>query len=361
MRFDYTTVGHVSADVMDDGSRRPGGSAFYSALQAARLGQRALILTRGVAQEIEELLEPYRGELELEVLAAPQTTTLQTTGSGSARSQRMLAWAGAIEEDIAVDTAILHLAPIARETPGRWRGSADFVGLTPQGLLRRWHRAGPGDRPARRPEERRIPRRCQALVLSEVERGDCAELISGAASRGAVVAITAGACATTLLLAGEGELAVPVPGVAAAIDDVGAGDVFAAAFFVALREGQAPRGAVDFANAAAALRIQRSGAQAIAGPPGDRGPAWCRGIGAASLSLVSPAADSISRESPAASSACCVTAGTRREQQAAGHRRHLHQRDQRARRALMHRGGYWLDQQRTGLEGTADQADWERR
>ena len=263
MRFDYTTVGHVSVDVMDDGSQRPGGSAFYSALQAARLGQRALILTRGVAQEIEELLAPYRGELELEVLAVPHTTTLQTTGSGSARSQRMLAWAGEIEEDITVDTAILHLAPIARETPGRWRGSADFVGLTPQGLLRRWH--GPGQEIVHaRPEERRIPRRCQALVLSEAERSDCAELISGAASGGAVVAITAGACATTLLLPGEGELAVPVRGVGAAIDDVGAGDVFAAAFFVALREGQAPRAAADFAGAAAALRIQQRGAHAIA-------------------------------------------------------------------------------------------------
>ena len=40
LRFDYTTVGHVTADVLGDGSRRPGGSAFYSALQAARLGQR---------------------------------------------------------------------------------------------------------------------------------------------------------------------------------------------------------------------------------------------------------------------------------------------------------------------------------
>ena len=47
MQFDYTTVGHVTIDVLDDGSRRAGGTAFYSALQAARLGRRALIVTRG--------------------------------------------------------------------------------------------------------------------------------------------------------------------------------------------------------------------------------------------------------------------------------------------------------------------------
>src|ERR1700736_2439574 len=73
-RFDYTTVGHVTVDVMPDGSRRPGGTAFYSALQASRLGLRTLVLTRGVASEIEELLEPYRRELQLDIQPAPETT-----------------------------------------------------------------------------------------------------------------------------------------------------------------------------------------------------------------------------------------------------------------------------------------------
>ena len=111
----------------------PGGSAFYSALQAARLGQRALILTRGVPGEIEELLEPYRGELELEILPAPQTTTLETVGAGAARAQRMLAWAGPIDEDVAIDTSILHLAPVARETPRRWRGARTSSGSPRRG------------------------------------------------------------------------------------------------------------------------------------------------------------------------------------------------------------------------------------
>ncbi len=264
-RFDYTTVGHVTADVTADGSRRPGGSAFYSALQAARLGQRARILTRGVPHEIEELIEPYRGELELEVFAAPQTTTLRTAGSGSARSQRVLGWAGAFDEDLHIDTSILHLAPIARETPGRWRGSADFVGLTPQGLLRRWFGQSGEIVPAA-PEEQRIPPSCHAVVLSEHERASCGELISRATSAGAIVAVTAGPSATKLLLPGNREVVVGVPRVERPVDDVGAGDVFAAAFFVALAQARAPRGAAEFANAAAAVRIQHMGAQAI----GDR-------------------------------------------------------------------------------------------
>jgi len=71
MHFDYVTVGHVTRDAIEHPTRgtlyRVGGSAFYSALQAARLGLRALILTQGVPGEIEELIEPYRDELELRV------------------------------------------------------------------------------------------------------------------------------------------------------------------------------------------------------------------------------------------------------------------------------------------------------
>ncbi len=265
MRFDYTTIGHVTIDVMADGSRRPGGSAFYSALQASRLGLRTQILTRGAPREIEELLEPYRPELELEILPARRTTMLETAGSGSTRTQRVQAWAGEIGRDVLVDTAILHLAPVARETPGRWRGPASFVGLTPQGLLRGWDGEGGAMFPIS-PERRGIPKRCQAVVLSEHERAGCGGLISEAAAAGAIVAVTAGASPAAILLPDDGALAVKVPPVAHTSDDVGAGDVFAAAFFIALHEGRPPRRAADFANAAAAVRIEGAGARAI----GDR-------------------------------------------------------------------------------------------
>jgi sugar/nucleoside kinase (ribokinase family) len=256
----------VTVDVMSDGTRRPGGSAFYSALQAARLGQRTLILTRGVPGEIGELVEPYREELELEILPALQTTTLQTTGSGAARAQRVLAWAGPIDEDVTVDTTILHLAPVARETPGRWRGRADFVGLTPQGLVRKWDGEA-GEISLGSPDPRRIPRRCDAAVLSEHERPSCARLISRATEAGTIVAVTAGARATTILSPGGGAQAVDVPTVADPREDVGAGDVFAAAFFVALSEGETTSRAAAFANAAAAVRMAGIGAEAI----GERG------------------------------------------------------------------------------------------
>jgi hypothetical protein len=290
--FDYVTVGHVTVDVLAaDSSRRPGGGAFYSALQAARLGLRALIVTQGSPPELEALLEPYRAELELHILPAPATTTLRTSWSGARRRQRLLAWAGPIAQAVEVDTRILHFAPVARETTGAWRGNAEFVGLTPQGLVRGWDRHGAlrGDGRPRGDEPHRddpgapgaeiysvalpsdddllhalLPRGCSAVVISEQERAACSPLLSTAAANGAVLAITAGPGATSVRPPGGEVLRVQAPAVIEPRDDLGAGDVFAAAFFVALHEGLSPERAAVRGNAAAAIRVEGVGAGAIA-------------------------------------------------------------------------------------------------
>jgi 1D-myo-inositol 3-kinase len=265
VRMDYTTVGHVTVDVMADGTRRAGGSAFYAALQAARLGARARIVTRGVRAEIEELLEPYRHELEVEVIESEHTTTLQTWGEGPARAQRMLAWAGEIGADVLLDTTVAHLAPVARETPVSWRGGAEFVGVTPQGLVRDWSQTD-GRVVPRVLELALLPARCDAIVFSESERECCAALLDPSRARAPIVAVTAAANAVELHLPG-GEIAqVDVPSIEDMCDDIGAGDVFAAAFFVELAGGETPQAAAALANAAAAVRIGAGGAAAI----GDR-------------------------------------------------------------------------------------------
>jgi hypothetical protein len=269
------TVGHVTVDVIAaDWTRRPGGGAFYSALQAARLGLRTLIITQGSRPEIEALLEPYRKELELRIIPAPATTTLLTSWPRGRRTQQVLAWAGPIAETIAVDTQILHFAPVAREIPAAWRGRADFVGLTPQGLVRTWDQevAASGTIvPAPLPDnggslEVLLPHGCSAVVISEQEHVACAPLLGAAADIGAVIAITAGPGATSVQPPGGESTRVQAPTVAEPRDELGAGDVFAAAFFVALHEGMYPERAAAFAGAAAAIRIEGSGADAI----GDR-------------------------------------------------------------------------------------------
>lgn len=272
-RFDYVTVGHVTVDVLADspadavaarqpeaGARRqPGGGAFYSALQAARLGLRTLLVTRGVPGEIEALLEPYRAELQVRVAPAASTTTLLTAGSGQSRHQRLLAWAGPIAPPEGVDAGVLHLAPVARETPAAWSGAAGFVGLTPQGLVRRWDASGEIV-PAPLAQEL-LPARLDAAVLSADELPACAQLLPQ--THGPVVAVTCGARPTAIHVPGAAPLEVPVEPLAVPGEDLGAGDVFAAAFFVALRDGQPPAAAGGFANAAAAVRIAGDGPDAV--------------------------------------------------------------------------------------------------
>ena len=108
-------------------------------------------------------------------------------------------------------------------------------------------------------------------MISSAERDSCAALLreadAGDSSQcGALVAVT-DADGPTQLLPGRGDSAfVPVPRVVQARDDLGAGDVFAAAFFVALAEGSTPQLAATFASAAAAVRIAGEGPSAI----GDR-------------------------------------------------------------------------------------------
>jgi hypothetical protein len=265
LHYDYATVGHVTVDVLEDGTRRPGGSAFYAALQAARLGLRAAIFTRGRPAEVQALLAPHRAELDLHVQAAPRTTTLRTRWQGGERHQQVLAWAGPIAPPARIDTGILHLAPVARETPASRPDGAGFLGFTPQGLARAWgadghvrHEAGPPVLAALA-----LAGASDALVISEQERAGCAALLQAAARGGALVAITAGGRPTTLLVAGAGPLSLPVAAREPPRDELGAGDVFAAAFFVALREGAPAAAAARFGQAAAAVRMRGLGAGAI--------------------------------------------------------------------------------------------------
>ncbi len=114
-----------------------------------------------------------------------------------------------------------------------------------------------------------LPERFSAAVISEDECESCHALFTLARRGGAYVAVTAGSRPATVHLPTPGAGSVvqtEVPRFVEARDDLGAGDVFAAAFFVALHEGRGPLDAATFGNAAAALRIAGVGPGAI----GDR-------------------------------------------------------------------------------------------
>jgi sugar/nucleoside kinase (ribokinase family) len=266
-RLDYLAIGHVTIDVLPDGSRQPGGSVLYAALQAARLGRRAMILTRGVPAELRRLLEPYLDELQLIVQPAAATTTLQTAGVGTERRQRMLAWAGPIEPTELPATAVLHLAPVAAELLWAPPRAGAYVGLTPQGLLRHWSASsgevhlGPPSRTSTA-----IGALCDAVVVSAQEREACSELLQRASAAGALVAVTAGELATEVLLPDGRRRELPVRRVERPVDDLGAGDVYASALFIALAQGDDIDTAAALASRSASLRMLGHGPGAIGRP-----------------------------------------------------------------------------------------------
>jgi sugar/nucleoside kinase (ribokinase family) len=111
-----------------------------------------------------------------------------------------------------------------------------------------------------------LPERFSAAVISEEECMGCHALFSVARLGGAYVAVTAGSRPATVHLptpAVGSVLQTGVPRLVQAREDLGAGDVFAAAFFVALSEGCGPLEAATFGNSAAALRIAGTGPGAV--------------------------------------------------------------------------------------------------
>ncbi len=228
---------------MADGTRRPGGSAFYSALQAARLGARALILTRGVPGEIESLLEPSPSEFELRGPAGRRRRPRwQTAGVGRPAASGCCAGPGR--------SSSRH-APRHRDpAPGARRrralraagGAAGFLGPDAAGAC---PPVGELGRMCCRPSPAPMPSRCAAGAATrwcsaEHERATCAGLIERAHAGGAIVAITDGPGPNVLTLPDGEVLQLPVAPIEGPADDLGAGDVFAGAFFLALAEGCDP-------------------------------------------------------------------------------------------------------------------------
>jgi sugar/nucleoside kinase (ribokinase family) len=264
--LDYLAVGHVTLDRQPDDSYLPGGTVVFSAVQAARLGLRAGIVTAGKPADFETLLAPFRREVTIDLHPSSHSTIFVNVGVGAARRQTLPDWAGPLDLGRSLPPArIIHLGPVAREIDldrlPDFPADA-FVGATPQGWLRRWDAEGHVyevalELPAS------LTARLDALVLSETEARRAQGVIAAVRAGGGLVAITRDAEGCTILDR-DGAIEVPTAPYAF-VDDTGAGDIFATGFFVALAAGRSPRDAAAFANVAAGLSLAGRGPAAIVG------------------------------------------------------------------------------------------------
>lgn len=268
---EYLVVGHVTVDLLPDGTPVLGGTAIYSALCAARFGLRAAVLTRGNfdkhGEAVTRALTRFAEEVEIILQSARQPTVFTNTTVAGRRSQTIHSWAGPIDlTGIPAQwrsAEIIHLAPVAQEVDARQAGrlSPQFFGVTPQGWMRRWppsHSGVVSLTALRLPTE--MVSRIDAMVLNAEEQSLARDEIEAVASRG-LVAVTRGPQASQILDRGR---LIEVPSVSVrCIDDAGAGDVFAAALFIMRANHESTAASGRMAAAAAGLRIQDKGPEAV--------------------------------------------------------------------------------------------------
>ncbi|CAA9582009.1 MAG: PfkB [uncultured Thermomicrobiales bacterium] len=269
----YLVIGHIVADLLPDGTAVLGGTALYSALTAARLGWRVGVLTRGAyGRTIDGVaipsLEEFADEISIISQDAESPTVFVNEYAAGRRTQTIRTWAGSIDlrglPPHWGNARVAHLGPVAQEIDPRQVGSltASFLGATPQGWMREWPRGGGGRVKLghlRLPAE--LMGRLDAIVVSDEEIHLAREAVERVGARRLGV-VTLGEQGARIVYGGQ---RAELPGVPVKTADLtGAGDVFAAAFFVkaADRDVSAVT-AGRFANAVAALSLRGVGPSSV--------------------------------------------------------------------------------------------------
>ena len=261
---DYLAIGHVTKDIVP-GGYEVGGTCTYSALAAQRLGLRAAMVTAAESDYVESV-QPALRHIAIHNRASAQTTTFENIYTDRGRVQYLRARAERIDaSDVPPawrDAEIVHLGPVAQEfDPDLCElFTASFVGITPQGWMRRWDQDG---RVALSHWEQAetVLSRADAVVFSwEDVHGD-EQLIYQYSQAAPVAVMTLGRRGAVVFERNPG-LYFPARKVPL-VDSTGAGDVFATAFFVRLQETGNPYDAMRFASVTASCSVEGHGLSAM--------------------------------------------------------------------------------------------------
>jgi len=270
IELDYLAIGHVTRDLVD-GDFTIGGTVSYASRTARALGCRVGVIT-SARPDLD-----LNGVLDGVMIArfpAATTTTFKNVYSAAGRQQMLYGVAQTLVPAMVPPhwrTAIAHLGPVARECdPALVNAFGDaFVGLTPQGWMRRWDQAG-HVHPCRWEKAEELLARADAVVLSEEDVAGDEALVALYAAQTRLLVVTQAALGCTVYVAGQPRH-FPAPAVHEA-DPTGVGDIFAAASFVWLQRCGDPWMAARFANCVAAQSVTRVG---LSGTPSVEHVACC--------------------------------------------------------------------------------------
>ena len=255
----YLLIGHVTKDQLPEGGFVVGGTVTYAAVVAKRLGWRPVVVTAAAA---DFKLPACLDGVDWTILPSDETTTFKNQYAAEGRRQVVGPVArGITAEDIPTDfrrAAVVHLCPVVQELePSLAKLFPDsLLVATPQGWMRRWDTDGVVSLEIWYGAEGILPQ-LDAVVLSvEDIQGDWA-VAERWAKQISVLVVTQDKDGCALFHRGEKRSFPARP--AGVIDPTGAGDVFAAAFFIRWAETGDPGQAAVFANVTASMALQRPG------------------------------------------------------------------------------------------------------
>ena len=258
---DYLVIGHVAHDLTPDGWRL-GGTAAYSGLTARALGMKVGILTaHGPETSLEAL-----NDIPVITSDSPHSTTFENIYTEHGRVQYLRAQAQKIDLNAVPDpwrnASIIHLGPIANEMDSalpEWMSPA-LLGVTPQGWMRAWDSDGRVS-PAEWKDSESVLGKASAVVISREDVQGDDELIEHMAHQTQLLAVTEANDGCVLYWHGD-RRRFRAPKVHE-VDATGAGDVFAAAFFVRLLKIRDPWESARFATLIASRSVTRVGLAGI--------------------------------------------------------------------------------------------------
>ncbi len=255
----YLLIGHVTKDLLPEGGFVVGGTVTYAAVVAKRLGWHPVVVT---AAEPDFKPPACLDGVDWTILPSDQTTTFKNQYVAEGRQQVV----GPVARSIVADDipsnfrrpAVVHLCPVAQELePSLAELFPDsLLVATPQGWMRRWDADGVVSLDNWRGAEEILPQLRAAVLSVEEIQGDWA-VAERWAKQIPVLVVTQDKDGCTLFHRGE-KRSFPARA-ARVIDPTGAGDVFAAAFFIRWAETGDPGQAAVFANVTASMALQRPG------------------------------------------------------------------------------------------------------
>jgi pfkB family carbohydrate kinase len=258
---DYLVIGHVTHDLTPSGPRL-GGTAAYSALTARALGLRPGVVT---ASGPESDLSAFQG-IPVVSVPSPRSTTFENIYSKNGRKQVLHHRATPLSfESVPVSwqrTTIIHIGPVAQEVdavlPGTF--SPALLGLTPQGWMRAWDESGHVRQSDWEISEQALTQ-AGAVVISIEDVGGDEDKIEYMAAHTRILAVTEAAAGARLYWHGD-QRRFRAPS-RYETDATGAGDIFAAAFFIRMLTTQDPWEAARFATHLSACSVARKGLAGI--------------------------------------------------------------------------------------------------